>query len=183
MSTALDNGDYKAAAKVASIEFKRNKSHYALLMQCHALYQDKRWSDLEALILDNLVELKKSDDSDIIAARTVAIKAMLKWQNIDLARELLIIAREQNSDDYDIALCHASLLGMNAKYSEAKTELEKLNRTYPRQQRILSRLIQVCEQLRDYSSSAGYLRVLLKVVKSDEKLLQKRAQYERLGVW
>ncbi|WP_216639379.1 hypothetical protein [Vibrio salilacus] len=51
------------------------------------------------------------------------------------------------------------------------------------QKKILTRLLQVCEQLRDYNTSAGYLRALLRLVKSDEKLNQKRQQYERLGVW
>lgn len=70
-----------------------------------------------------------------------------------------------------------------AKYLEARQEIEELNSAFLGRHRILSRLIQLCEQLRDYSASPGYLRVLLKVVKSGEKLLQKRAQYERLSVW
>lgn len=183
LSDALNEGDYQRAAKAASIEFKTSQNYYAFLMQCHALYQDQRWSDLEKVITDNLSILRNSNDADIIAARIVAIKAMLKWRNIELAEELLSIARKQSPDDYDISLCHASLLGMNAKYFDAKEELEKLNRVYPRQHRILSRLIQVCEQIRDYTSAAGYLRVLLKIVKTDETLLRKRVQYERLGVW
>lgn len=183
LSKALSDSDYKTAAKIASVEFKHSQNGYALLMQCHAIYQDERWNDFERLIIDNKERLLTSDDNDINTVRIVAIKAMLKWRNIDLAAELLSVAQKYSPGDFDVTLCSASLLGLNTKYSEARQELESLNRAFPRQQRILSRLIQVCEQLRDYSASAGYLRVLLKVVKSDEKLLQKRAQYERLGVW
>ncbi|CAH6846867.1 Non-specific serine/threonine protein kinase [Vibrio chagasii] len=183
LTEALSEGDYKAAAKIANNEFKHNQNSYALLMQCHAIYQDERWKEFERLIIDNKDTFLISEDTDIATARIVAIKAMLKWRNIDLAQELLSVAKQHTPNDFDVTLCSASLLGLNAKYPEARQELEELNRAFPRQNRILSRLIQVCEQLRDYSASAGYLRVLLKVVKSDEKLLQKRAQYERLGVW
>ncbi|MBB1445275.1 serine/threonine-protein kinase [Pseudoalteromonas sp. SG43-3] len=183
VTQALEDTDYQAAARTAELEFKRSHNCYALFLQCHSLYRDERWKDLEKLIIENLPTFMQLDDSDISSARVIAIKAMLKWRNIDLAQELIDVARQQDPDDYDISLCYASLLGMNAKYDDAKKELEKLNRVYPRQQSILKRLLQVCEQLRDYNTSAGYLRVLLKIVKSDEKLNQKRQQYERLGVW
>lgn len=183
VTQALEETDYKAAAKTAELEFKRSHNCYALFLQCHSLYRDERWKDLEQLIIENLSTFMELDDSDISSARVIAIKAMLKWRNIDLVQELIDVARQQDPNNYDISLCYASLLGMNANYEDAKIELEKLNRTYPRQQSILKRLLQVCEQLRDYNTSAGYLRVLLKLVKSDEKLNQKRQQYERLGVW
>ncbi|MFT6906674.1 MAG: serine/threonine protein kinase [Oleiphilaceae bacterium] len=182
ITQSLDEMDYKAAAKKAKIEFKRSNNHYALFLQYHALYRDERWKDLEKLTIENLPILMDPSDSDISLARIIAIKAMLKWRNIDLAQEIIEVARQQESGNYDISLCYASLLGMNAKYEDAKVELEKLNRAYPRQKNILMRLLQVCEQLRDYNTSAGYLRVLLKLVKSDEKLNQKRQQYERLGI-
>lgn len=183
VSQAFEETDYKAAAKTAELEFKRSQNYYALFLQCHALYRDERWKDLEQLIINNLTTFLVQGNSDVSSARVVAIKAMLKWRNIELVQELIEVARLGESDNYDISLCYASLLGMNAKYEDAKVELEKLNRVYPRQQYILTRLLQVCEQLRDYNTSAGYLRVLLKLVKSDEKLNQKRLQYERLGIW
>ncbi|EKK7176081.1 TPA: hypothetical protein RG682_000998 [Vibrio alginolyticus] len=103
-------------------------------------------------------------------------------RNFDLASDLIEIARINGADNFDVSLCYASLLGLNARYEEAKTELEKVNKLFPMQKKILTRLLQVCEQLRDYNTSAGYLRALLRLVKSDEKLNQKRQQYERLGV-
>jgi serine/threonine protein kinase len=183
VTQALEDTDYKVAAKIAELEFKRSYNYYALFLQCHSLYRDERWKDLEQLIGDNLSVFLAEGDCDISSARVIAIKAMLKWRNIELVQELIDVARKQESDDYEVSLCYASLLGMNAKYEDAKVELEKLNRAYPRQQYILMRLLQVCEQLRDYNTSSGYLRALLKLVKSDEKLNQKRLQYERLGVW
>lgn len=183
VTQALEDTDYKAAAKTAQLEYQRSKNNYALFLQCHALYRDERWNDLEQLIEDNQSVFMNAGDSDIKSARVIAIKAMLKWRNIDLAKNLIEIALINDADNFDVSLCYASLLGLNARYEEAKTELEKLNKIFPMQKKILTRLLQVCEQLRDYNTSAGYLRVLLRLVKSDEKLNQKRQQYERLGVW
>lgn len=185
VTQALEDTDYKAAAKTAHLEYQRSRNYYALFLQCHALYRAERWNDLERLINDNHALFMDADacNSDVASARIVAIKAMLKWRNIDLAKELLDVARVNEPNNFDVSLCYASLLGLNAKYEEAKVELEKLNKVYPMQKKILTRLLQVCEQLRDYNTSAGYLRALLRLVKSDEKLNQKRQQYERLGVW
>lgn len=80
-------------------------------------------------------------------------------RNFDLASDLIEIARINGADNFDVSLCYASLLGLNARYEEAKTELEKVNKLFPMQKKILTRLLQVCEQLRDYNTSAGYLRL------------------------
>ena len=48
---------------------------------------------------------------------------------------------------------------------------------------ILKRLVQVCEQLRDYEGASGYLRAALKFVKNDAKLNEKKSKYESLGIW
>ena len=48
---------------------------------------------------------------------------------------------------------------------------------------VLSKLIQVCEQMRDYTAAAGYLRRTLRIVKEFPELEVKRQQYQDLGLW
>ncbi|MEA3639301.1 MAG: tetratricopeptide repeat protein [Lamprobacter sp.] len=80
-------------------------------------------------------------------------------------------------------LCEASLAGLQADYSRARTLLEVLNRGQPRTPEVLLRLVQVCEQQRDYGSAAGYLRAALRRLPENPALADKREQYRVLGAW
>ncbi|MFP4063842.1 MAG: tetratricopeptide repeat protein [Halochromatium sp.] len=48
---------------------------------------------------------------------------------------------------------------------------------------VVLRLIQVCEQQRDYGSAAGYLRAALRRLPEHAALAEKRARYQALGAW
>jgi serine/threonine-protein kinase len=61
--------------------------------------------------------------------------------------------------------------------------LEKINKVSPYKPKVLNRLIQVCEQMRDYRAAAGYLRHALRVVKDAPDLEEKQKRYQQLGLW
>jgi len=48
---------------------------------------------------------------------------------------------------------------------------------------VLRRLIQVCEQQRDYAAAAGYLRAALRRLPDDPALNARRDRYRALGAW
>ena len=65
----------------------------------------------------------------------------------------------------------------------ARKALETINRQSPSKSQVLVRLIQVCEQMRDYTAAAGYLRRALRVAGNDQELETKRQHYQKLGFW
>ncbi|MCG7584803.1 protein kinase, partial [Photobacterium sp. OFAV2-7] len=164
---ALDEADYQKAAKIAAMEFQRSANTHALLMQFNALYQDERWSDFETLLNDISEPTLYCQDNNGPVLRIVAIKAMMKWRNLSLAQKLIEFALEYDPQSYDIDLCDASIAGMKADYVAAREKLEALNSRHPMTVTVLRRLLQVCEQLRDYHAASSYLRVLMRLLKND----------------
>ena len=67
-------------------------------------------------------------------------------------------------------------------YIDARALLEKVNQATPMVIHVLTQLVQVCEQMRDYSAAVAYLKVALRVSPEDEVLLNKRELYGKLGV-
>jgi len=76
----------------------------------------------------------------------------------------------------------ASIFGLEANFYAAREILEKINRTSPSRPQVLSRLIQVCEQMRDYTAAAGYLRHALRIVQDSAELNAKRQRYQEMGL-
>lgn len=178
---ALEDKDYQRAAEVAKAEYLRVGDRNALFSWVRAVFRSGRLLDLEKILKD-LKEKLFSPDKNGAELRILGIKGMLKWRNLDFAREILTFALANDPEDYELGLCEAVCAGMNADYPVAREKLENLNREYPMKEEVLGRLVHVCEQQRDYGASAGYLRAALRV-SDDEKLREKRLQYERLGVW
>ena len=76
----------------------------------------------------------------------------------------------------------SSILGLEAKYPEARALLEKVNQTTPMKFHVLSQLILVSEQMRDYSGAAAYLKAALRVAPLDNSMKEKKELYAKLGV-
>lgn len=154
-----------------------------LTVPLNALYRSERWFDFERIV-SGLSEDEISSSGMVgLQIRELAVKVFMKIRRLDRAQELLSIARNQGDDSFELSMCEASIDAMEARFSEARTKLEGLNRQYPMTVNVLQRLVLVCEQGRDYEAAAGFLRVALKIVKDDDKLIRKRQQYENLGVW
>ncbi len=179
---ALEHEDYMRAAAIAALEYGHSGDSNALLMQLNALFRAARWFDFEKTFLAK-PGIARTSGVDGAAMRLLAIKVFLRLKKLDVAQDLLGIATENDESSLDHGLCEASLVGMQANYDHARSLLDNLNQRYPRNPEILKRLVQVCEQQRDYQSAAGFLRVALKVIPNDCHLAGKRRQYEALGAW
>ena len=179
---AMEQGDYQRAARVAATEYRRSSSTNALLQQLNALSRAERWFDFERAF--NLAgDAVLGDGADAEAIRLLGIKVMMCLRKLEKAEELLNMSRNKGDSGFEHMLCYASIAGLRAQFDEARSQLMVLNKKYPRNPQVLRRLVQVCEQLRDYDGAAGFLRVALKVIPDDDRLIKKRRQYELLGVW
>ena len=180
--TQLRSGDYKKAAQTAKTSFLHDQQITDFINLIKALSLDGRHYDLQKEIAEHSDVLKDPGENGK-TLRLVALKTMLKLQQLDDLSLLLNKAIELDGESDELNIIHASALGMQAQYNKARTILEKINKTSPGNGDVLKKLVLVCEQQRDYEKSSGYLRAALRIIKNDEKLIQKRHFYENIGVW
>ncbi len=178
----LERGEYQRAERVAAAEYRRSRDLNALLQQLNALFREERWYDF-VKVLDAADNVLAEPGLDGARIRLLGTKVFMTIRELDRAVETLNAALEFGEQGFDLRLCDASIAGMRTHYREAREKLEQLNRDYPMNPHVIRRLVQVCEQERDYDGSAGYLRVALRVMPGDTVLLKKRQRYEVLGVW
>lgn len=180
---ALEKTEYQKAAAIANAEFRRSRDPGALLQELNALYRGALWFDFEKVVA-GLDEGSLSVEGTIgTHIRELVVKVYMKLRKLDLAKQILDVAKKLGDQSFELSMCEASIVAMQTRYPEARSQLETLNREYPMHPMVLRRLVLVCEQERDYDAAAGYLRAALRICRDDEKLLQKRQQYELLGKW
>jgi serine/threonine protein kinase len=179
---ALDERDYLKAAKISGAEFSRTRDYSALLQQLNALYRANRFFEFEEIFGRDVQDGKLNSESGA-AIRQLAIKTFLALRKIDRAKAILKEAMSIDGETLDLEFLEATLHGLEANFSEARSILEKINRKAPSKPYVLTRLIQVCEQMRDYSAAAGYLRHALRVTPHISELEAKRKRYQELGFW
>ncbi|RLA54491.1 MAG: serine/threonine protein kinase [Gammaproteobacteria bacterium] len=180
---ALGKAEYQRAAAIANTEYARSKDTGALLQHLNALYRSERWFDFERIVNGLSDDEMSSSGKVALQIRELAVKVFMKIRRLDKAQEFLSISRKLGDESFELSMCEASIDAMEARFSQAREKLQQLNKMYPMTAPVLRRLVLVCEQDRDYDAAAGFLRVALKIVRDDEKLLRKRQQYENLGVW
>ena len=179
---SLEQGEYRKAAKLAEVEFKKTGNEAALLQQLNALYRGDRLFDFLA-IFEKEPYLIDSRSDDAATIRLLATRVYLKRRNLEKAKQLIGVIKKQTPDLFEVQMLDASIAGMSASFDEARNKLEHLNKQYPKTPQILKKLLHVCEQMRDFESAASYLRVLMRVIKGDEALEKRREHYMDLGVW
>jgi serine/threonine-protein kinase len=179
---ALEIQDYVKAARIAEAEFARSGDHGALLQYLNALYRGNRLFELEG-VFEGAYRAGMAGGEDIKAIRLLAIKTFLSLRKIDRAKSLLNEAKALDGESLEQDFLLATLFGLEANFTAARQSLEAINRKSPSKPQVLIRLIQVCEQMRDYAAAVGYLRHALRVVKSSKELDLKRLRYQELGLW
>lgn len=178
---ALESQEYLKAAKIAESEFARTRDYSALLQHLNALYRANRLFDFETTF-DR--EYKSSlDCAESKAIRLLAIKTFLSLRKTDRAKVLLNEAKELDGESMELDFLLATLFGLEANFQAAREALEAINRKSPSKTQVLTRLIQVCEQMRDYPAAVGYLKHALRVNKDSMELDAKRQRYQSLGLW
>lgn len=178
---ALESNDYLKAARLAENEFARTHDSAALLQQLNALYRANRLFEFEKVFhREYKGDLQESDQPLI---RLLAIKAFLTLRKTSSAKELIHDAERQGEESVELDFLRATLFGLEANFPEAREALEAINRKCPGKPQVLIRLIQVCEQMRDYSAAVGYLKHALRVTNNSMDFEVKRQRYQALGLW
>lgn len=180
---ALEAKDYLRAAKLSATEYARSKDLSALLQQLNALYRANRFFDFKATIERETANLEGVSGDDARGIRELSIKVMLQLREVDSAGELLTQARALDGESLELDFLQASLHGLQAEFPLARQLLECINRATPSKPQVLVKLIQVCEQMRDYPAAAGYLKHALRIVRDAPDLDSKRQRYQALGIW
>ena len=179
---ALEERDYLKAARIAEIEFARTHDYGALLQQLNALYRADRLFEFKD-VFERENQNAKLQGEDAKSINILAIKTYLSLRAIDLAKAMLLQENVLDADSLEYDFLLANVYGLEANFSAARKALEAINRKSPSKPHVLVRLIQVCEQMRDYAAAAGYLRHVLRLVKSSPELDLKQQRYQALGLW
>jgi serine/threonine protein kinase len=179
---AMSEQSYQKAAQLAAQEYNRSKNLQALHQQLSALYRANRLFEFEKVVENNktiLLEEQLEHRSDLYE---LIVKANLQLRNINQAKYWLLQRKQIENDNTSSLYLESSILGLEARYLEARTMLEKVNQATPMKFHVLSQLVLVCEQMRDYSGAAAYLKAALRVAPQDSTMLSKKELYARLGV-
>lgn len=179
---ALEEKQYSKAARVAAEEYSNSGDQTALLQQLNALYRGGRYFDFESVFSreQKNIELPGSTAK---AIRYLAIKVFLALRKVNEAKDLIEQSLAMDGESITLNYYLATLKGLEADYNSARMLLEEINRISPSRLSILTRLVQACEQMRDYSAAAGYLHRALRIAPDSEELLKKRSLYEGIGLW
>lgn len=113
----------------------------------------------------------------------LAIKTFLSIRKTDRVKVLLNEATKLDGESLELDFLQATLFGLEANFQAAREALEAINRKSPSKPQVLIRLIQVCEQIRDYPAAVGYLKHASRVTKDSTELEAKRQRYQDLGLW
>jgi len=177
---ALEAKDYLKAAKIADSEFTLTHDFGALLQHLNALYRANRLFDFEE-IFDR--EYRSNlEGAEIKAIRLLAIKTFLSLRKTDRVKALLNEATKLDGESLELYFLLATLFGLEANFPAAREALETINRKSPSKPQVLIRLVQVCEQMRDYPAAVGYLKHALRVTQESTELDAKHLRYQDLGL-
>jgi serine/threonine protein kinase len=179
---ALESRDYLKAAKIAEAEYLKHQDSQALLQQLNALYRANRLFEFEEVFQRETQQISGQGDN-ARTLRLLGIKALLSLRKIDDAMLILNKAQLLDGDSLELDFLLATIFGLQANFVLARETLESINRRSPSKPHVLFKLIQVCEQMRDYTAAAGYLRRTLRIVGDFPELEVKRQQYQDLGLW
>ena len=182
---ALELKDYQKAAHIAESEFKHSADVSALLQQLNALYRAGTPFTFVEVFERNYISGADCTSAGEAqkAIRLLAIKTLLSLRETERVKELIAEAKNLDGESLDLDFLEATLFGLEANFSAAREALETLNRKSPSKPHVLVRLIQVCEQMRDYPAAIGYLKHALRVSRDAAELLAKRQRYQELGLW
>ena len=179
---ALDDKDYLKAARIAEAEFSQTRDCIALVQQLNALYRANRLFEFEEVFDREMLRGFPADENGK-ALRLLGIKTFLALRKVDCAKAILEDAMSLDGESLELEFLMATVYGLEANFSAARDTLEKINRKSPAKPHVLMRLVQVCEQMRDYTAAAGYLRHALRINQSVPELEAKRKRYQELGFW
>lgn len=176
----VDDAEFTKAEHVARTEFEFTGDPHAFLMMVSAADKDGRFFDCRRDFEAHPEVLNRESpiQNDL---RELALRCYLETREIDKAASLLNEMISSCGETPNIMLKKASVLGLQAKYEEARDILLQLNRDFPGRPAILKRLVTVYEQLRDIGKAVAFLKAYQKVAPEDAWGDEKRGQLSVLG--
>jgi len=179
----LSERKYAKAAHLSKQIFDENQDILAFHNYLIALYKGQRFLELSEAVKANQIAILNNTIHDDLALLELIAKVSLLQRDISMANQWIgHIKSKYTSECPEFMKLKAVALGLDARYSEARDLLESLNEKKPRQLKIIKQLIHVCEQLRDYNSVVGYLKLALRLKPNDTSLLEKRDFYQKISL-
>ncbi len=157
---------WRQAEAAARTEYQRSGDLHAFLLMVRAAVRDRRYFDV-VQILETSPEPLRSESPVRGDLEQLALEALIRTERVTDAAEMVERCIDRQGDRPGLLLRKASLLGLQARFAEAAEILVLLNRELPRRQVVLSRLVMVHEQLRDWDKAEAYRRVLRRVDAED----------------
>ncbi len=158
----MDGQAWRDAEVAARAEFRRSRDGHAFLLMVRAAVRDGRYFDA-LRTLETAPDLLAEDSVVAGDLELLALEALLRTERINKAAVMVERCIRRQGEVPGLVLRKASLLGLQARYREARELLLGLNRKLPRRRVILSRLVLVSEQLRDVEQAAAFKGVLAKL--------------------
>src|SRR5205085_1723012 len=134
----------------------------------------KRDLDARASVLTDLSPIQRD-------LREIALKCYLETRDIFRARDLIDTMIADYGEIPNLLLKKASVLGLQARYSEARDILLRLNCEFPGRPALLRRLVVVFEQLRDLGKAVAFLKAYSRCNPNDDWVSEKGKQFAALG--
>ncbi|MEI6656554.1 MAG: serine/threonine protein kinase, partial [Verrucomicrobiota bacterium] len=176
----FERQDYSAAELAAHRQFEAAKDSYAFLLMVQAAARDGRHFDC-LKYLERFPNYSRSNEKYADQLRLIGVDAYVAVRNINAAEDLVNELIAEGKADRVLLIKKASILGVQARFNEARELLLELNRQYPNDRMILKKLVVVNEQLRDPGKAAAYLRAYRSLGESDAWSARKIQEFTTLG--
>lgn len=177
----FEKRDYEAAESTANRHFEASKDAYAFLLMVQAAARDGRHFDC-LKYLERFPAFSRPAGKYADELRLIGVDAYVAVRNMNAAETLVNELITEGNDDRVLLIKKASILGVQARFNEARELLLELNRRHPDDRLILKKLVLVNEQLRDVSKAAAYLRAYCSLGGNDAWSEKKRNEYSSLGI-
>ena len=139
----LQAGRFSEAAQIAREQFKDQREPHAFLLMLSALFDEGRFAECLRTIE---AHPEFSDHPEVLRRM---LDCFMQTRQMKQSAAVLDRLLMDSPDDLPLLLKKASVLGMEARYEEARDLLMDLNQQHPGREPILRRLILVHEQLRE----------------------------------
>jgi serine/threonine-protein kinase len=177
----FERRNYPAAELAAHRHFEESKDGYSFLLMVQAAARDGRHFDC-LKYLERFPSFSRPTGKYADQLRLIAVDAHMSVRNIDAAESLANELIGEGKADRALLMKKASILGVQARYDEARELLLELNRQHPNHRPVLKKLVLVNEQLRDSGKAAAYLRAYIALGELDAWAAKKISEYSALGL-
>ena len=181
VTAEFERQNYSAAEMAAHREFEASRDEYAFLLMVQAAARDGRQFDC-LKYLERHATFSGPSGKYTDQLRVIAVDAYVSVRNINAAEAVVDELIAEGKADRVLRIKKASLLGVQARFDEARELLLDLNRQYPNDRPILKKLVIVNEQLRDPGKAAAFLLAYNSLGEPDAWSEKKRQEFSACGI-